>query len=403
MAVSHRINRNSAKKGGDLIKTIMTFWIESMKYFFKNNRVKFLVDDNGIANVMYEKSIVVKGPKVTAFGGGTGLSTMLRGIKKYTSNITAVVTVADDGGGSGEIRRDLKILPPGDIRNCILALASTEPIMEQLLQYRFTEGNLKGQSFGNLFLAAMNGISSNFEEAIRKMSDVLAVTGRVLPVTNQDVKLCAILENGVTIRGESMIARQKIKYQSPIDRVYFMPEDVLPLSEVMESIYEADIIIIGPGSLYTSIIPNLIVKGVAEMIRKSKALKVYICNVMTQPGETEGYTAFNHIKAIEKHAGEGLIDYCIVNKEDIPTGLLDKYIADKAYPVIIDRDEFKKSNIKLIEGNILKVYGSLIRHDTDKLSDMIASLALKNVLSKDKRRVIDYYYVKDKLGKNISV
>ncbi len=352
---------------------------------------------------MYERSITVKGPKVTAFGGGTGLSTMLRGIKKYTSNITAVVTMADDGGGSGELRRDLKILPPGDIRNCILALASTEPIMEQLLQYRFTEGSLKGQSFGNLFLAAMNGISSNFEEAVRKMSDVLAVTGRVLPVTNQEVKLCALLENGVTVRGESMIGRQKIKYQSAIDRVYLMPEDVLPLNEVIDSIYESDIIVIGPGSLYTSILPNLVVKGVADAIRNSSAVKVYICNVMTQPGETDGYTAFDHIRAMEKHAGEGLIDYCIVNKEEVPDDLLRRYINDGARPVDIDRDEFNKSNIELIEGKILSIYNSLIRHNTDKLSDIIASLALKDVLSKDKSKIVDYYYVKEKLGKNITV
>ncbi len=390
------IGLRTLKEGVEVINKGRLYWIKKMKRLFHHNRLKGISDDNGIDHSAYGKNIHIQEPKIVVIGGGTGLSTMLRGLKKYTSNITAVVTVADDGGGSGLLRQDLGMLPPGDIRNCILALASTEPIMEQLLQYRFTEGSLKGQSFGNLFLAAMNGISSNFEEAIKKVSDVLAVTGRVLPVTLQDIQLCAVLENGVKVCGESKIGQQKLIHNSPIKKVYLMPEHVIPLPEVVEAIFEADMIIIGPGSLYTSILPNLLVKGVVKAIRNSNGAKLYICNVMTQPGETEGYSAYDHIAAIEKHAGKGLIDYCIVNKQEVPQALLEPYIDDGAQPVTIDRSRFERGNIKLLEGNILKVFHTYIRHDTDKLASMIAGLIFDEVLSEDEKRIGHYADVKDR-------
>ena len=232
--------------------------------------------------------------KVVVIGGGTGLSTMLRGLKQYTSHITAIVTVGDDGGGSGKLREDLGMLPPGDIRNCILALADTEPLMEDLLQYRFTEGSLKGQCFGNLFLAAMAGISENFEDAVQKMSSVLAVKGKVLPVTLDDMKLVAELENGEIIEGESKIPSEVIVRKTRIKKLAIKPIDAKPLEEAIKAINNADVIIMGPGSLYTSIIPNLLVKGIPEAICKSPAKKVYISNVMTQPGETDGFKVSNH-------------------------------------------------------------------------------------------------------------
>ncbi|MBZ4646612.1 MAG: hypothetical protein PWR27_1318 [Petroclostridium sp.] len=386
-------------RGFETISKGITYWRESIKNVFKNNKIKITIDEDGIGNLVYERSVTVKGPRIVALGGGTGLSTMLRGLKFYTSNLTAVVTVADDGGGSGILRQDLGMLPPGDIRNCILALADTEPIMKQLLQYRFTEGTLKGQSFGNLFLAAMNGISNSFEEAIQRMSDVLAVTGRVLPVTSQDIQLCALLENGIEVCGESKIAEQKRMYNSRIRKVYLIPENVEPLNDVMEAISKADIIVIGPGSLYTSILPNLIVKGVAQAIKNSRALKLYVCNIMTQPGETEGYTAHDHVAAIEEHVGKGLIDYCIVNTQSIPQELLSKYRDDGAQAVVVDKNKFKEENITLIEKDILSTSNGYIRHDTDKLARIIARLVLNEVLYKDKRRIIDYYYVKDRLKK----
>lgn len=301
---------------------------------------------------------------------------MLRGLKRYTTDITAIVTVADDGGGSGRLREDLGMLPPGDIRNCILALANTEPIMEKLLQYRFAEGELKGQSFGNLFLAAMNGICSSFEEAVRNMSYVLAVTGKVLPVTVDNVKLCAKLKNGMIVEGESRIPQFSIINNSEIDRIYLNPETPSAFEECIDEINAADIILFGPGSLYTSVIPNLMVHGIAETIRKSRAVKIYISNIMTQPGETTGYKLSDHIEAIEKHAGSGLIDYVIANNKPIPQEVSEKYKLDGAGPVVINR--IYNRSIKVVREELLLVNDTLVvRHNSDKLADCIMSILSK--------------------------
>lgn len=315
----------------------------------------------------------LNGPKVVVIGGGTGLSTMLRGLKKYTHNITAIVTVADDGGGSGVLREDLGMLPPGDIRNCILALANTEPTMEKLLQYRFTDGMLKGQSFGNLFLAAMNGISNSFEEAVKKMSEVLAVSGKVLPVTLDDVKLKAKLKNGIVIDGESLIPKLQMKEKSPIERIFLEPKDAKPVKEALTDIMEADEIILGPGSLYTSIIPNLLVNDVCEAIEESKAIKVYVCNIMTQPGETIGYDANAHVDALFLHGLKSL-DYIIVNNGEIPYEYKDRYKEDMSQPVGYDAESFKKRGIKVIEKDVLAIRNNYIRHDEQKLAEILMGL-----------------------------
>ena len=340
---------------------------------------------------LMEKSILIKGPKIVAFGGGTGLSTMLRGLKAYTSNITAVVTVADDGGGSGILRQDLGMLPPGDIRNCILALANTEPILEQLLQYRFKEGRLKGQNFGNLFLAAMDGISSGFEEAVRRMSDVLAVTGRVLPVTLDDVILCAELEDGCIICGESQIGKHNTYHSGRINRVYLEPQTVIALNDVIDAVSEADAIILGPGSLYTSIIPNLLVNGICDAIKKSGATKLYICNVMTQPGETGGYSVLDHIKAMEEHSCKGIVDCCIINNASIPEDLKEKYLGDGAEQVKIDKGELDDAGIQLLERDFVSIKNGYIRHDPDKLAGTIIDLVVEKILTEDRNRITDYY------------
>lgn len=315
-----------------------------------------------------------KGPKIVVIGGGTGLSTMLRGLKEYSSNLTAVVTVADDGGGSGVLRQDLGMLPPGDIRNCILALADTEPVMEKLLQYRFTEGMLKGQSFGNLFLAAMDGISGGFEEAVKKMSDVLAVTGRVLPVTLQDVKLCARLEDDFIVEGESKIGDHNSFHQGKIKNVYLEPASVKPLNEAIDAILAADLIVLGPGSLYTSVIPNLLVPGIVDAIKKSSALKTYVCNVMTQPCETEEYSVGDHIEAIEKHSYKGIVEYCIVNSADIPEAFKMKYRADGSAAVKIDDIVLENAGIKVLRDELVCIKNNYVRHDTKKLSKIIIGL-----------------------------
>lgn len=370
------------------------------KVFFKaisRSGFKISLDEDRLSGLLYEKRILINGPKIIAVGGGTGLSTMLRGLKEYSSNITAVVTVADDGGGSGMLRQDLGMLPPGDIRNCILALADTEPIMQQLLQYRFTEGMLKGQNFGNLFLAAMDGISSSFEEAVKKMSDVLAVTGKVLPVTLDDVKLCAELEDGSIICGESNIGKHNAIHPGRIKRVFLEPKTINPLCEVLDAIDEADIIVFGPGSLFTSIIPNLLVDGMCDCLRKSNAVKVYVCNVMTQPGETDGYSVYDHIAAIEDHSYKGIIDYCIVNTAEIPDSFKKKYKDDGAEIVKLDIEQLSRAGVEVIEGDFICFSSSFVRHNPQKLAAAIVDIVAETVLSKDKKRMIDYYYVKDRM------
>ncbi len=353
----------------------------------------------GLSSLLHEKRILIKGPRIVSIGGGTGLSTMLRGLKQYTSNLTALVTVADDGGGSGVLREDLGILPPGDIRNCILALADTEPIMQKLLQYRFQDGMLKGQSFGNLFLAAMDGISDSFEEAVKKMSDVLAVTGKVLPITLEDVRLCAELENSDTILGEYNIGHRDRGKNMGINRVFLNQPHVKPLQEAIDAIMDADVVVLGPGSLYTSIIPNLLVEGVCDALIKTRAIIVYVCNVMTQPCETDDYALSDHIKAIEKHSKKGIIDFCIANTAPIPEELRNKYIQDGADLVKIDTEVVNKMGIHLITGDFTSINNSLIRHDPNKLARKIIELVSELVLSKDRDRILDYYYSKDRINR----
>ena len=321
-----------------------------------------------------------KGPKLVVIGGGTGLSVLLRGLKKYTYNITAIVTVADDGGGSGILREDLGMLPPGDIRSCLLALANTEPSMEKLLQYRFSDGMLKGQNMGNLLLAAMNEIHGSFEKAVRETSNVLAVTGKVLPMTLENVVLCAELENGKIIKGESSIPRNVIEEGSKIKKIYMEPRWSTPLDESIKSIEEADIIVLGPGSLYTSVIPNLLVNNMVEHIYDSKAKVLYISNIMTQPGETDDYSVLDHVKGIINHTREDFLDYVIYNTEEVDSRFLNKYILDGSSPVLASEEDLltmKSLAIETVGDNLINIKKDYIRHDNLKLSEIILDIAMK--------------------------
>lgn len=355
------------------------------------------INSRKLETMIYEKRLLVKGPKIVAIGGGTGLSTMLRGLKYYTSNITAIVTVADDGGGSGELREDLGILPPGDIRNCILALSDTEPIMEQLLQYRFKEGRLKNQSFGNLFLAAMDGISNNFEEAVNKMSLVLAVTGRVMPVTTDNVVLKAKLKNGTTVVGESNIPKVSIGENSPIDSVFIEPSNARAIPEAINAILEADAIILGPGSLYTSIIPNIIIDDIRNALEKTNAFRIYVSNIMTQPGETDGYSVQDHIDAINKNCGGKIIDAAVINDGIIGEELEEKYSKENASLVNYDDEILQNGGISVIKGDFIKVSNGHIRHDTEKLSAIIINTIMEEKLLYDKKKIIEYFYLSERI------
>ncbi|MDO4286567.1 MAG: YvcK family protein [Eubacteriales bacterium] len=314
------------------------------------------------------------GPRIAVIGGGTGLSTMLRGLKTYTENITAIVSVSDDGGGSGVLREDLGMLPPGDIRNCITALANTEPTMMELMNYRFPEGINKGQSFGNLFLAALNGVFGSFEEAVMKMNEVLAVTGKVLPVTDADCNLVADFENGASVVGESKIAVKKKQHNCRIQQVRLEPEHPKALPHAIDAILSADMIILGPGSLYTSIIPNLLVDGIVDALKKSKAPKVYVLNIMTQDGETEGYTAFDHLNALLQHSEQGIVDACIYNTAPVPDLIQARYRTEDAEPVEMDMERFRAAGVEMYGFPLIASDSKFARHDPKLLAQAVVNV-----------------------------
>lgn len=352
--------------------------------------MKTIVPDNEerLVELVYQKRQLKKGPRIVALGGGTGLSTLLRGLKEYTSNISAVVTVADDGGSSGILRDELGILPPGDIRNCLAALADTEPLMECLFQHRFREGDLKGHSFGNLFIAAMTEITGDFDRGVQESSKVLAVQGRVLPSTLSNIILCAEHEDGEITRGESRIP----EYHQPIRRVYLEPKDPLPLNDTIKAIQGADAIILGPGSLYTSVIPNLLIKDVAQTIQNSQALKIYVCNVMTQPGETTGYSVADHVEKIFEHAGGKIFDYVVVNADDeISNELAQKYAEQGAYPVKIEYDRLKAMGVNVIKGSLLNKQKQ-VRHNPRLLAELIIKLIIRLDVGSRRFKFFDWYY-----------
>lgn len=331
-------------------------------------------------NSIVKKIFAKQNPKIVAIGGGTGLSVLLRGLKEFTPNITAIVTVADDGGGSGKLREDLGMLPPGDIRSCILALAEMEPTMEKLFRYRFTEGSLKGQNFGNLFIASMNGISENFEEAVKKVSEVLAVTGKVIPVSLDNITLYAKLENGSVIKGESSIPIKSLEQQSEIDRVFIKPKESKAVKDAITAIKEADLIVLGPGSLYTSIIPNILINSISRGLIDTKATKVYIPNIMTQPGETDNYSVLRHVEAIIKHCRNISIDYIVVNSKKLSEKTVEKYKLEGARLVTLNklgREKLEKRNIKIIEEELVEIKKDYIRHDTVKLARILVDLAVR--------------------------
>lgn len=308
--------------------------------------------------------------KITAIGGGTGLSTLLSGLKEYSRDITAIVTVADDGGSSGILRDDLGMAAPGDVRNCLNALADSD--LKEIINYRFTEGSLAGHSFGNLCLAALNQLSGTFEEAVSKMNRLFEVSGRVIPVTNESVVLKAVLKNGKTIVGEHNIGSREDGV--PIERVELYPPHSKPADGVLEALSEADIIVFGPGSLYTSIIPNLLVDGVTETIKSSSAVKVYVCNIMTQNGETSGYSAYEHLRAIEEHTYPGIMDYVIVNDAPLPEKLLSKYRLENSEPVAVAADDFAESTAELIRIDAAAKGIGYVRHDVKVISEQIIGL-----------------------------
>jgi uncharacterized cofD-like protein len=311
-----------------------------------------------------------RGAKIVAIGGGTGLSTLLRGLKQYSGNITAIVTVADDGGSSGRLRREMGVLPPGDIRNCLAALADEEKLLTELFQYRFHAGDgLNGHSFGNLFLTVMSEVTGDLERAIAASSKVLAIRGRVLPATLSDVSLWAELTDGRTIQGESNISEAKGK----IKKIGCIPAEPVPLPAAIKAIEEAELIVIGPGSLYTSVIPNLLVPEIRACIAKSKAPRIYICNIMTQPGETEGYTVSDHIRAIDEVCGKKLFDAVLVQGRSPSAQTLIRYAQENSHPVFLDREDVAKLGRRIVIANVMDEdeETGYVRHSPSRLAAVL--------------------------------
>jgi len=322
-----------------------------------------------LVDILYQKKHLGRGPKIVTVGGGTGLSVLLSGLKEYTSNITAIVTVADDGGSSGRIREQFDILPPGDIRNCLVALADAPTLMQDLFQFRFDKtSELSGHSFGNLFITVMTRLTGDFEKAIKETSKVLALRGQVIPSTLDNVSLVAKHKDGSTTEGENKISKTQI----PINRVSLKPMGTQATPEAVKAIEEAQIIVLGPGSLYTSIIPNLLIKEITDSIVSSNAIKVYVCNVMTQPGETDGYRASDHIKALLSHSHPRIVDYCILNSGPAPQAMLERYKQQNSYPVSRDRENIENMGYRVVEEDIL-ISDDLVRHNPLKLAKIILS------------------------------
>ncbi len=327
--------------------------------------------DEQLIDLLINHRRLQRGPKIVAIGGGTGLSTLLRGLKDYSANITAIVTVADDGGSSGRLRKDFGVLPPGDIRNCIAALADQEKLLTELFQYRFANGDgLSGHSFGNLFLTAMTEITGDLEKAIAASSEVLAIRGRVLPATLADVDLWAELDDGRYIQGESSITAARGK----IIKIGYVPPDPPALPAAVEAIQEADYIIIGPGSLYTSVIPNLLVPQIQAAIKASTAPCVYVCNIMTQPGETDNYTVADHIRAIDQACGgRAPFQAVLVHNRPPSAQALIHYAQEQSHPVFLDRQAVSQTGRRIILANVMEEDNRthLVRHNHKQLAKVL--------------------------------
>ncbi len=321
---------------------------------------------------------VSRGARIVALGGGTGLSTLLRGLKEHVArrrgdadrpiaDLAAIVTVTDDGGSSGRLRREYSIQPPGDIRNCMVALSDDEALLGRLFQYRFHAGRgLRGHSFGNLFLAAMTHVTGDFTEAVRVSSKVLAIRGRIFPSTLANVSLEAVLENGRRVQGETRITKSRAR----IRRVALVPRRVRPLPEALDALADADLILMGPGSLYTSVLPNLLIPEIADAIAKSRAARVYIANLMTQPGETPGFTLADHVRAIFRHTSDRLIDWVVANRQPVSPEVAKRYRADGAESVTADVRELQKLGLRVVLDNLLEEHG-VIRHNSQRLARLL--------------------------------
>ncbi len=349
-----------------------------------------------IQSLIFNKNVYDKGPNVVVIGGGTGLNTVLQGMKKYTSNITAIVNVSDGEKLLINSREEVDVLRAEDVKDSFIALAADEVVMDKLLNYRFDIDSLKNVSFGDIYLSAMKDIYGDLADSVEASGTVLNITGRVLPVTLDRVNISAELKNGTIIENRQKIAEAVWDKVSPIQRIYVTPSNSRPAPGVLEAIREADCIIIGPGSLYTNILPNLLIKGVAKEIKESKAIKIFVSNIMTEPGQTDDYNVSDHIKAIEEHVGKGLFEFCICDSGEIAPEFIKRYNLKGADIVTEDTKNLKGLGVKIINKNIAVVKGNYIRHDADTLASTIVEIICNDLKYKDKQNDPQYVVLNSK-------
>ena len=381
--------------GGLFVLFGLGFMIYGTRKTIKSVVTAVLPEQSGsLMEKVFVQRKLTHGPAITVVGGGTGLSTLLRGMKYITNNCTAVVTSADDGGSSGRLRKELGIIPPGDLRNCLTALADREPLMERLMQYRFKgDSPLAGHCFGNLFIAAMAEAEGGMEEGLNATSQILKVRGRVIPSTLEDIQLQAEMSDGTIVSGESKIpeARKRIK------KMLMKPANASASKGAVDAILKSDVLIFGPGSLYTSVIPNLLVEEIREAILKSDAVKIYVCNVMTQPGETDGYGAFEHVRALIDHMGHQFLDYVIVNDQKITTEQLKQYYAEGSMPVTPDVEKIRKLGITVVPASLISK-DDLVRHEPRKLARALIMLIYRLRLFGKGVQFFDYIFMRHGLN-----
>ena len=353
-----------------------------------------------IKKLLYDKTAIDKGIKIVVIGGGAGLAAVLKGLKDYSNNITAIVNTASGGNSEDVMTKEFGILPPNDIRQSLVALSSSEEKMQNLMRYRFKTGNLKGQNFANLLLIAMNDIcDKNFAKAIQDTSEVLSVTGKVLPVTLDKTNIGAILKDGTRVIGEDNITDKVLIRKSPIEKIFLQPSACEPAPGVIKSIKEADLIVIGPGSLYTGIIPNMLLKEVADAIKRSEALKIFVSNIMTEPGQTDNYKVSDLINAIHEHVGKGVMDYCLVNESDIMPEYIRRYNEEGAELLELDKSGIKATGVRIVISDLATTDGKgFIRHDSRKLGKAIMTIVCDNMDLRHDKRAFEAYMIKSKMN-----
>ena len=354
-------------------------------------------EEENLNSLIFNRKVYSQGPKIVVIGGGTGLNSVLKGLKKYTDNLTAIVTVSDYGEASTDSRKLLETLPLEDIKESMVSLATNEEEMNQLLNYKFEQGRLKSLSFGDIYLLAMQNIYQDFSKSVKQSSEVLNITGRVMPVTMEEMKICAELEDGTVVENREEIPEIVNKKSSKINRIYVSPTNCRVAPGVAEAIEEADAIIIGPGNLYTNVIPNLLVKGVTRAIKNCKGFKIYISNIMTEPGQTHEYSLSDHIKAIIDHVGEGVIDYCIYDTGEIVPEIIRKYNEEGSELVDQDTSKAKSMGMHLLKRDLATVDGEKIRHNPDAIAAAIVELICEDLKFKDMQNNPEYMILNDRL------